>query len=153
MFSLDYISGDTIQQLCNNQLKPYAYYALNLCYHVKNYVEEKKIYKTFEKALFVHRENPRVYFRERDTFYYGVGSHCFMIYTLPYNERKLPSDLFTADLEKYLENISFNSMSKTNSLFNSWPMSTNPADLFPRANELFLYGYRGMNRLSMLNDC
>src|SRR5271154_208756 len=38
-------------------------------------------------------------------------------------------------------------------LFRSCQMSIKAVDLFPRANELFLYGYKKKNRLSELGNC
>jgi hypothetical protein len=99
------ISGDIIQQLCIDRLKPCATYILNLLLHVENDLEEKIIFKSFLTAPFVHRERPRVYIQERSNWDIGHNYHCFMVYTSPCNDTILPSDLFSIDLERYVENI------------------------------------------------
>jgi hypothetical protein len=149
------ISGDIIQQLCIDPLKPCTTYILNLLLYAANDLEEKIIFKSFFTAPFVHRQRPRVCIQERAGWGIDHNYHCFMVYNLPYNERILPIDLFSIDLEKYVENIGVASKINRNLffLFRSCQISSNAVDLFPRANELFLYGYKKINFHSELGNC
>ncbi|CAF4639896.1 unnamed protein product, partial [Rotaria sp. Silwood2] len=54
------ISGDTIQQLCIDRLKPSAIYTLNLSVNVINESEEKIIFNSFVKASFARRKRPKI---------------------------------------------------------------------------------------------
>ena len=60
------ISGDTIQQLCIDRLKPWATSALDLSFSVANDLEKKVLYNGFFKVPFVHRKRPKIYIQERD---------------------------------------------------------------------------------------
>ncbi|CAF4189589.1 unnamed protein product [Rotaria sp. Silwood2] len=129
------ISGDIIQQLCIDRLKPMATYNLNLLLYVKEDLEEKLIFNSFLKVPFIHKQRPRVFIHERDNFVLGDIYHRFMVYTLPYNDTILSSYMFSRDLEK------------------SCQMSINTIDLFSCANELVLSGYKKINRLADLGNC
>ncbi|CAF4479546.1 unnamed protein product [Rotaria sp. Silwood2] len=94
------ISGDTIQQLCIDRLKPSAIYTLNLSVNVIKESEEKIIFTSFVKASFARRERPKVFVQELDNGTIGHNYHCFIVYTAPYNDRMLPTYLFSTDLEK-----------------------------------------------------
>jgi hypothetical protein len=96
------ISGDTIQQLCIDRLKPSATYSLILSFYVRDDLKENTILKSFYKAPFTRRQRPRVFIQERDTWDFSHGYYGFMVYTLPYNSRILLSYLFTEDLQKYV---------------------------------------------------
>ncbi|CAF3219201.1 unnamed protein product [Rotaria socialis] len=118
------ISGDIIQQLCIDRFQPTATYSLDLVLHAKNDLEEKIIFNSFFKVPFTHRQRPRVFIQECSNMGIGYMYHCFMVYTLPYKDEILPSNMLTKDLEESLQ------------------MSTSAIDLFPRANQLMLHGYK-----------
>ncbi|CAF1314619.1 unnamed protein product [Rotaria sordida] len=129
------ISGDIIQQVCIDRLKPMATYNLNLLLYVQNDLKEKIIFNSFFKVPFTHQQRPRVVIQECDKFDLSDMYHRFMVYTLPYNDTILSSFMFSRDLEK------------------SCQMSINAIDLFSRANELVLSGYKKTNHLSDLGNC
>ncbi|CAF4112599.1 unnamed protein product [Rotaria magnacalcarata] len=108
-FGSSIISGDTTQQLCIDRLKPMATYSLNLFCNDS----------ATKTRVFIQECNGSV----------SPSYHCFMVYTLSYNDTILLSNIFSADLEK------------------SCQMSTNVTKLFPRANTLSLCGYKKINRL------
>jgi hypothetical protein len=97
------ISGDIIQQLCMDRLKPTATYSLNLLLYVEDDLEEKTIFNSFFQVPFTHRQKPRVFIQESNDSTIGRRYHCFMVYTLPYNDTILLSHMFSKDLEKYKE--------------------------------------------------
>ncbi|CAF1208543.1 unnamed protein product [Didymodactylos carnosus] len=72
------ISGDIIQQLCIDRLKPSATYILNLLLYVQYDLEEKIIFNSFSKCPFTNRQQPRVFIQERDNFDIRHNYHCFM---------------------------------------------------------------------------
>ncbi|CAF2813283.1 unnamed protein product [Rotaria sp. Silwood2] len=123
------ISGDIIQQLCMNRLKPMATYSLNLLLYVKNDLEEKTIFNSFFKVSFTQRQKPKVFIQECTDSDMSRSYHCFMVYTLPYNDTILLSHMFSKDLEK------------------SCQMSTDVTNLFPHVNTLSLCGYKKMNHI------
>ncbi|CAF3839192.1 unnamed protein product [Rotaria sp. Silwood1] len=55
------ISGDIIQQLCIDRLKPMATYSLNLLLYVEHDLEEKIIFNSFFQVAFTRRQKPRVF--------------------------------------------------------------------------------------------
>ncbi|CAF5088563.1 unnamed protein product [Rotaria sp. Silwood1] len=121
------ISGDIIQQLCIDRLKPMATYSLNLLLYVEHDLEEKIIFNSFFQVAFTQRQKPRVFIQECNDSDISSRYHCFMVYTLPYNDIILLSNMFSTDLEK------------------SCQMSTDVTNLFPRANTLSLCGYKKVN--------
>ncbi len=94
------ISAEIIQELCINRLKPLATYNLNLEIYVENDLKEKTIFNSFVNVPFVNRQHPRVFIQERGNYHMGPDCHCFTVFTLPCNDRILPSDLFSGALEK-----------------------------------------------------
>ncbi|CAF0940536.1 unnamed protein product [Rotaria sordida] len=128
------ISGDIIQQFCIDRLQPMATYILNLLFYIMDDFEEKKIFNTFLKVPFTHRQRPRVFIQELDDHDFDDLYHGFMAYTLPYNNTILSSYIFSTDLEK------------------SSQMLINPVDLFPRADTLSLRGYKKTNRVRDLGN-
>ncbi|CAF1380587.1 unnamed protein product [Rotaria sordida] len=94
------ISGDIIQQFCIDRLQPMATYILNLLFYIMDDFEEKKIFNTFLKVPFTHRQRPRVFIQELDDHDFDDLYHGFMVYTLPYNNTILSSYIFSTDLEK-----------------------------------------------------
>jgi len=99
------ISGDIIQHLCIDRLKPMATYSLNLLLYVKHDFEEKIIFNSFFQVAFTQRQKPRVFIQECNNSHMRSKYHCFMVYTVPFNDTILLSDMFSTDLEKYIENI------------------------------------------------
>jgi hypothetical protein len=99
------ISGDIIQQLCIDRLKPMATYSLNLLLYVEHDLEEKIIFNSFFQVAFTQRQKPRVFIQECNDSDMSPRYHCFMVYTLPYNDTILLSHMFSGDLEKYIKNI------------------------------------------------
>lgn len=97
------ISGDTIQQLCIDRLNPCATYALDLFFYVVNDLDKKIIFNRFFNVPFVYQQQPRVYIQERANWEMK-NYHCFMVYTLPYNEKRLQTDLFSTNMKRYIEN-------------------------------------------------
>lgn len=93
------ISGNTIQQFCIDRLKPLATYNLNLLFNVEGDLEEKIIFHSFLKVPFTNRQHPRVFIQECDNLYTGHDYYCFMVYTLPYNDRVISTRMFTSDLQ------------------------------------------------------
>ncbi|CAF3430769.1 unnamed protein product [Rotaria sp. Silwood2] len=128
------ISGDVIQQSCIDRLKPLATYNLNLELDVSNDLEEKIILNSFCNVPFTNRQRPRVFIQERGNYYSGHHYHCFTVFTSPCNDTILPIYLFCRGLEK------------------SCQMPINAIDMFPRANELFLTGYRKETCISELGN-
>ena len=57
------ISGDIIQQLCIDRLKPLATYNLNIELDVKDDLKHKIIYNSFLDTSFTNRQRPSVYSR------------------------------------------------------------------------------------------
>jgi hypothetical protein len=100
------ISGDIIQQLCIDRLKPMATYSLNLLLYVKNDSKEKIIFNSFCQVEFIQREKPRVVLQECYESDISRDTHCFVVFTLPYNDTTLFSYMFSNDFKKYIENIS-----------------------------------------------
>ncbi|CAF1234545.1 unnamed protein product [Rotaria sordida] len=123
------ISGDIIQELCIDRLKPMATYSLNLLLYVEYDLKEKIIFNSFLKVPFTRRQRPRIFIQECNDCGIHHTCHCFMVYTIPFNDTILSSYMFSRDLEK------------------SCKMSTDVIDLFPRANTLSLYGYKKTNRI------
>ncbi|CAF3843521.1 unnamed protein product [Rotaria sp. Silwood1] len=121
------ISGDIIQQLCIDRLKPMATYSLNLLLYVEHDLEEKIIFNSFFQVSFTQRQKPRVFIQECNDSGISSRYHFFMVYTLPYNDTILLSNMFSTDLEK------------------SCQMSTDVTNLFPRANTLSLCSYKKVN--------
>jgi hypothetical protein len=99
------ISGDIIQQFCMDRLKPMATYSLNLLLYVEDDLEEKTIFNSFFQVSFTQRQKPRVFIQECNDSDMSRRYHCFMVYTLPYNDKILLSHMFSKDLGKYIENI------------------------------------------------
>ncbi|CAF4965341.1 unnamed protein product [Rotaria sp. Silwood1] len=58
------ISGDIIQQLCINRLKPRATYNINLKLDVQDDIKEKIIFNSFLKVPFANRQEQRVFIQE-----------------------------------------------------------------------------------------
>ena len=100
------ISGDIIQQLCIDRLKPMTTYSLNLLLYVTNDSEEKIIFNSFCQVEFIQREKPRVVIRECYDPNLSLDNLCFIVFTLPYNDTTLLSHMFSNDFKKYIENIS-----------------------------------------------
>ncbi|CAF2071159.1 unnamed protein product [Rotaria magnacalcarata] len=126
------ISGDIIQQLYIDRLKPMATYSLNLLLYVEHDLEEKIIFNSFLQVAFTHRQKPRVFVQECNGSDMCSRYHCFMVYTLPYNGTILLSHMFSTDLEK------------------SCQIPTDVTNLFPHANALSLCGYKKINRVQDL---
>ncbi|CAF1314317.1 unnamed protein product [Rotaria sordida] len=121
------ISGDIIQELCVDRLNPEAIYNLNLNLYVEHDAKEKIIFNSFLTAPFTNRQRSKVFIQELISDDVDHNCHYFTVFTLPCYERKLPTYMFSRALEK------------------SCPMPIHAVDLFPRANELFLHGYRNEN--------
>lgn len=102
---LSIISGDIIQQLCIDRLKPMATYSLNLLLYVAHDFDEKRIFNSFFQVAFTQRQKPRVFMQECKDSDMNHRYHCFMVYTLPYSDTNLSSNMFSTDLEKYIKNI------------------------------------------------
>jgi hypothetical protein len=96
------ISGDTIQQFCIDRLKPLAMYNLNLLFNIQDDLEEKIIFNSFFKVSFTHWQHPRLFIQERDSLSIGHNYHCFIVYTLPYNDTIISTHMFTSDLQMYV---------------------------------------------------
>ncbi|CAF4144115.1 unnamed protein product [Rotaria sp. Silwood2] len=128
------ISGDIIQQLCINRLKPLATYNLNLELNIKDDSKEKIIFNSFINVPFTNRQRPKVFIQERGNFDLGRTYYCFTVFTSPCHDRILPTYLFSRPLEK------------------SCQMPINAVHLFPRANELFLIDYRKETCVSELGN-
>jgi hypothetical protein len=96
------ISGDIIQQLCIYRLQPMATYSLNLLLYAINDSEEKIIFNSFCQVEFIQREKPRVVIRECFDPNLGSEQHCFIVFTLPYNDTTLLSHMFSNDFKKYI---------------------------------------------------
>ncbi|CAF4005166.1 unnamed protein product [Rotaria sordida] len=129
------ISGDIIQELCIDRLKPMATYSLSLLLYVEDDLEEKIIFNSFFKVRFIDRESPRVFIQEYNDSDISDTYHSFMIYTFPYNDTILSSYIFSTNLEKFCQN------------------PTDVTDLFPRANTLSFYGYNKTNCVRDLANC
>ncbi|CAM2700788.1 unnamed protein product [Rotaria socialis] len=129
------ISGDIIQQLCIDRLRPTATCILNLLLYITGDFEEKIIFNSFFKVPFIHRQRPRVFIQEFDDQDAGSTYHCFRVYTLPYNNAILSSYIFSTNLEKCCQ------------------MPINPVDLFPRADTLSLRGYKKISCVRDLGNC
>jgi hypothetical protein len=87
-----------------------------------------------------------VFIQECDSLSIGHNYHCFIVYTLPYNDRVVSTHVFTSDLEKYVENISLLQKIYKNVLFfliRSSQKLVNPINLFSHANQLFINGFTG----------
>jgi hypothetical protein len=97
------ISGDMIQRLITNRLQPVATYRLHLLLYVTNDLEEKIILNSFHRMEFVQREKPKVVIRECYDSNQGSDVHCFIVFTLPYNDTTLLSHMFSHDFEKYID--------------------------------------------------
>ncbi|CAF4498723.1 unnamed protein product, partial [Rotaria sp. Silwood2] len=123
------ISGDIIQRLCIDRLKPMATYSLNLLLYVEHDLEEKIIFNSFFQVPFTQRQKPTMFIQECNDSNGGDTYHYFMVYTLPYNDRILLSEMFSTDLEK------------------SCQKSNDVTHLFPRGNTLSLCGYKKINRV------
>ncbi|CAF4005015.1 unnamed protein product [Rotaria sp. Silwood1] len=121
------ISGDIIQELCIDRLNQGAIYNLYLDLHVKHDAKEKIIFNSFLTAPFTNRPRPKVFIQELISDDVDHDCHYFTVLTLPCYERKLRTYMFSRALEKY------------------YPMPIHAVDLFPRANELVLHGYRNEN--------
>ncbi|CAF1128943.1 unnamed protein product [Adineta steineri] len=129
------ISGDTIQKLCIHRLKPSSIYTLNLSVTVKNDLDEKRIFNSFLKVPFALKERPKVIIKERNNWLSNSNNYRCIIYTIPFNERSLSTNLLSKDLSKCCS------------------MSINEVDLFPYADELFLQGYYDKDCFFELNNC
>jgi hypothetical protein len=99
------ISGDIIQQLCIDRLRPMATYSLSLLLYVEHDLEEKRIFNSFFKVPFTHRQRPKIFIQEYIDSGISRTYHCFMAYTFPYKDTILSSYIFSRNLEKYSENI------------------------------------------------
>ncbi len=97
------ISGDIIQKLIIDRLQPMATYSLNLLLYIENDFEEKIIFNSFHRVEFVQREKPRVIIQECYDPNLGTVEHCFIVFTLPYNDTTLLSHMFSNDFEKYID--------------------------------------------------
>ncbi|CAF2581876.1 unnamed protein product [Rotaria sp. Silwood2] len=128
------ISGNIIQELCINRLNQGAIYNLYLDLHVKNDAKEKIIFNSFLTAPFTNRPRPKVFIQELISNDVEHDCHYFTVFTLPCYERKLRTYMFSRTLEKY------------------YPMPIHAVDLFPRANELVLHGYRNENCVLELDN-
>jgi hypothetical protein len=98
------ISGDTIQRLCIDRLRPWTTYALNLYFCVVNDLEEKTVFNGFLNVPFVHRKRPKVYIQECHNRDVGRDYHCFLVFT-SYNETTLRTSLFSEDLKMCVDHI------------------------------------------------
>jgi hypothetical protein len=56
---------------------------------------------------FVHRQRPMVHIQKSANWNFGHPYHCFTVYTSPCNDKMLPTVLFSSDLKRYVENLSF----------------------------------------------
>lgn len=97
------ISGDIIQKLIIDRLQPMATYSLNLLLYIENDFKEKIIFNSFHRVEFVQREKPRVMIQECYDSNLGTVEHCFIVFTLPYNDTTLLSHMFSNDFEKYID--------------------------------------------------
>jgi hypothetical protein len=95
------VSGDTIQELCIDRLKPCAIYTLNLLLIIGNDLEEKRILNSFFKAAFTHRQRPTVIIQKNSRFTQN-SSYSFLVYTLPYNGTILETSHFSEYLQMYV---------------------------------------------------
>ncbi|CAF1004592.1 unnamed protein product [Adineta steineri] len=130
------ISGDTIQKLIIDRLQRMATYSLNLLLYVRNDLKEKRVFNLFRRMEFIQREKPKVVIREcYDRSNLGTDTHCFIVFTLPYNDTTLLSHMFSNDFEK------------------SCQVSTAATNLFPHTDTLRLYGYKKTNRIRDLVKC
>ncbi|CAM4834719.1 unnamed protein product [Rotaria magnacalcarata] len=128
------ISGDTIQQLCIDRLKPFSSYALDLYFFAKEDLKEKSLLKSFVQAPFTSRKRPRVIIRkdpDEDMYY---NTYRFNVYTLPYNGTELTKLLIP-------ENLQISSQ-----------MLDSGIKLYPRINE-FILDYSGSILLPDLDNC
>jgi hypothetical protein len=97
------ISGDTIQKLCIDRLKPCATYTLNLLLSITNDFKEKIILNSFFKAPFTHRQRPTVIIQENSRLSSNAcDSYSFFVYTLPYNGTILETSVFSEYLQMYV---------------------------------------------------
>jgi hypothetical protein len=97
------VSGDTIQTLCIDRLKPLSIYTLDLSFIVMGDFAEKILFKSFLNAPFTNRERPRVIIRGdhfRSNRHYNY--HSFIVYTLPYSDTTLEPLCFPEPLETYV---------------------------------------------------
>ncbi|CAM4814850.1 unnamed protein product [Rotaria magnacalcarata] len=128
------VSGDIIQQLCIDRLKPLATYNLNIELDVKDDLKHKIIYNSFLDAPFTNRQRPRVFIQERGNFDLGDNYYCFTVFTSPCTDRILPTYFFSRALQQ------------------SCQMPINGALLFPRASALLLTGHREETCVSELGN-
>ncbi|CAF4328275.1 unnamed protein product [Rotaria socialis] len=91
------ISGDIIQQLCIDRLKPSAKYTLNLSIGVWNDMKNNTIFNSFLETSFSRRERPRVFIQEQDSWNIAYDVRRFVVYTTPYNAMILSAYLFSTD--------------------------------------------------------
>ncbi|CAF0769752.1 unnamed protein product [Rotaria sordida] len=130
------ISGDTIQQLCIDRLKPCATYTLNLLLTIKKDLKEKVILNSFFKAAFTYRQRPAVIIQENSRLSCSTsGTYSFFVYTLPYNGTILETSLFSENLQI------------------SYQMSVDGVKLFPHANQLSIEVCERESRLTDLSNC
>jgi hypothetical protein len=96
------VSGDTIQQLCMDRLKPLAIYILDLSLYVEDDLEEKVILNSFLEAPFSRREQPKVFIKERDSWNIEPKCYCFVVHTSPYKGTIFEPFLFPKNLQVYV---------------------------------------------------
>jgi hypothetical protein len=150
------ISADIIQKLCIDRLQPMATYILNLLLYSIDDSGEKRIFNSFFKVPFIHRQQSKVFIQELDDPDIGSTYHCFKVYTVPYNKTILSSYIFSRDLKRYLENIYlYKRLIEIFFLFlfRCCQMPINPVDLFPRAHTLCLDTHRKRNCIRDLDNC
>jgi hypothetical protein len=97
------ISGNIIQKLVIDQLRPMTTYSLHLLLYAENDLEEKVIFNSFHRVEFVQREKAKVMIQECYDSSQGTAEHCFIVFTLPYNHTTLLSHMFSNDFKKYIE--------------------------------------------------
>ncbi|UJR32547.1 hypothetical protein I4U23_020009 [Adineta vaga] len=81
------ISGDMIQQLCIDHLKPMATYSLSLLLNVENDLQDKFVFNSFLKVPFIDRQRPRFFVQKYKNYGISHTCHSFMIYTFPYKDK------------------------------------------------------------------
>ncbi|CAF1267735.1 unnamed protein product [Rotaria sordida] len=129
------ISGDAIQQLCIDRLKPMSSYTLDLYFFANEELKEKILLKSFVQAPFTRRKRPKVIIfknPEEDIYY---NTYKFNVYTLPYNGTELTT-LFTP------EDLQISSQ-----------MLDNVINLYPHINKLALNNSENKTCLLDLDNC
>ncbi|CAF2091641.1 unnamed protein product [Rotaria magnacalcarata] len=96
------ISGDIIQQLRIDRLQLMATYILNLLLYATDTFEEKIIFNSICKVLFIQRQRPRVFIQELNGQDIGPTYHCFRVSReMPVNPVNLFPQADTLSLRGY----------------------------------------------------